>query len=337
MVCAPASPFFSVLITAYNRQDQIERCLRSCTQQTFEDFEIVVVDDASTDATADVVASLGAPRVRVVRHDRNRGTSPARATAVDEARGEWIVMVDSDDELLPDALTRLKGLIGGLPDRVHIIRFRHRMADGRVVPDIMPSGVTDYRRRLSWLEAVAVGAVNTDAGHCMHRSVLERTNYFRDRRGAVEALWELNLARSEPSLWVDDVLGVVHTDAPNRYTRVSGSRQLMARLLADAPDQLWMAEEMLAQHGSELARVAPCYRRWLVESAAREALLAGDRVKGIRHSRAAVSAGASAAKILAALVLGLAGPRVLARAKVAGRRRRTRRRGGAGTRRGRIR
>jgi glycosyltransferase involved in cell wall biosynthesis len=319
VVCAPASPFFSVLITAYNRQDQIERCVRSCTQQTFEDFEIVVVDDASTDATADVVASLGAPRVRVVRHERNRGTSPARATAVDQARGEWIVRVDSDEELLPGALARLKELIGGLPDGVHIVRFRYRLDDGRVVPDIMPSGVTDYRGRLSWLEAVAVGAVSTDAGDCMHRSVLEGTNYFRDRRGAVEALWELNLARTEPSLWVDDVLSRFHTDAPNRYDGHSGGSQLIARLLADAPDQLWMAEEMLAQHGSELARFAPSYRRWLVESAAREALLAGDRVKGIRHSRAAVAAGASVPKISALLVLGLAGPRTLARAKVAGR------------------
>jgi hypothetical protein len=334
VVRAPDSPFFSVLITAYNREDQIERCVRSCTEQTFEDFEIVVVDDASTDTTASVVASLGASRVRMVRHERNRGTSPARATAVEQARGEWIVMVDSDDELLPDALERLEGLIGGLPDGVHIIRFRHRLDDGRVVPDIIPSGVTDYRGRLSWLEAVTVEAVNADAGHCMHRSVLEKTNYFRDRRGAVEALWELNLARSESSLWVDDVLGLIHTDAPNRYSRHSGSSQLIARLLADAPDQLWMAEEMLAQHGSELARVAPRYRRWLVESAAREALLAGDRVKGIRHSRAAVTAGASVPKISATLALGFAGPRLLARAKVAGRRWRARGGGAATARRG---
>jgi glycosyltransferase involved in cell wall biosynthesis len=337
VVRAPASPFFSVLITAYNRHDEIERCVRSCTQQTFEDFEIVVVDDASTDRTADVVASLGAPRVRLVRHERNRGTSPARATAVDRARGEWLVMVDSDDELLPDALARLKGVIGGLPDDLHIIRFRHRLDDGRVVPDVMPSGVTGYRARLSWLEAVAVGSVNTDAGHCMHRSVLDKTNYFSDRRGAVEALWELNVARSEPSLWVDDVLGVVHTDAPNRYSRHSGASQLTARLLADAPDQLWMAEEMLARHGFELARFAPHYRRWLVESAAREALLAGDRVKGIRHSRAAAAAGGSAPKIFSTLVLGLAGPRVLARAKVAGRRWRARRGGRARARRSEVR
>lgn len=329
-------PFFSVLITAYNRQGQIERCVRSCTQQTFDDFEIVVVDDASTDGTPDVLAAVEEPRLRVVRHDRNCGTSPSRATAVDHARGEWIVMVDSDDELLPDALARLRVRVGMLPAGVHIIRFRHRLDDGRAVPDIMPSGLTNYRGRLSWLQAAAIGAVNTDAGHCMHRSVLDKTNYFRDRRGAVEALWELNLARSEASLWVDDVLGLVHTDAANRYNRHTGSSELTTRLLADAPDQLWMAEEMLTQHGSGLARFAPRYRRWLVESAAREALLAGERLKGIRHSWAAARAGASAPEIAATLALGLAGPRVLARAKVAGRRRRASRGSAAARRRGRV-
>lgn len=320
MVSAPTCPFFSVLVTAYNREEEIERCIRSCTHQTFDDFEVVVVDDASTDHTADMLVVLEEPRLHVVRHERNCGTSPSRATAVDHARGEWIVMLDSDDELLPHALARLSALIGELPAGVRVLRFRHRLDDGRVVPDIMPSGLTDYRGRLSWLEAVAVGAVNTDAGHCMHRAVLGKTNYFRDRRGAVEALWELNLARSEASLWVDEVLGLVHTDAGNRYSRHTGSSELTARLVADAPDQLWMAEETLLQHGSDLARFAPHYRRWLMESAAREALLAGERRKGIGHSWAAARAGGSAPKLVATLALGLAGPRVLARAKVMGRR-----------------
>ena len=94
-------PFFSVLITAFNRQHEIERCVRSCIRQTFDDFEIVVVDDASTDATAGVLAAIDEPRLRVVTHERNRGISPARATTVAHARGEWLVMVDSDWELFP--------------------------------------------------------------------------------------------------------------------------------------------------------------------------------------------------------------------------------------------
>ena len=218
----PERPFFSVLITAYNRQEQIQRCVASCVRQTFARFEIVVVDDASTDATATVLAGLDEPRLRIVRHEHNRGTSPARATAVDHAHGEWLVMLDSDDELVPDALARLRSLIETAPADVRVIRFRHRLDDGRTVPDTVPAGITDYEGRLAWLEAIAGAPVNTDAGHCMHRTVFDTGNYFRDRRGAVEALWELNLALSERSLWVPDVLGLVHTDAPNRYSRENG-------------------------------------------------------------------------------------------------------------------
>ncbi|MGH3264198.1 MAG: hypothetical protein ACRDNS_19630, partial [Trebonia sp.] len=159
--------------------------------------------------------------------------------------------------------------------------------------------------------------------------VLQAHNYFRGRRGAVEGLWELNMARQEPSLWVEDILGLVHTDAPNRYSRHEGGVALISRFLNDAPDQLWMAETTLAEHGPVLARLAPNYRRRMLEDASREALLAGHRLAGSRHGVEALRAGASPPRILATLVVGLIGPRALATAKVASRRRRARRSGDA--------
>jgi Glycosyl transferase family 2 len=313
-------PFFSVLITAYNRADVVERCVTSCTRQTFADREIVVVDDGSTDATAAVLAGLGGEGVRVVRHQRNRGIAAARASAVDHAAGSWCVMVDSDDELAPGALARLRELIDELPDGVRIIRSRLALDDGSLAPAVLPTGVLDYRGRLEWLEAITLHGGNSDAGHCMQREVLEGGNYFAGRRGAVEALWELDLARREPSLWVPDVLGLVHADAPNSLIRDVGARRLIERLLLDAPDQRWMAETMLERHGDALARYAPHYLRWVAESAALQSFLAGGRVAGLRGSLAAARAGAPPAKLAATALLGLAGPRALAWAKIGGRR-----------------
>jgi len=320
-----AGPFFSVLVTAYNRADEIERCVRSCTEQTYDDFEIVVVDDGSTDATGTVLAGLGEPRLRTVRHDQNRGISPARATAVEHARGEWLVIVDSDWTLLPHALERLRAVIDLLPPGVRLIRSRLQSDDGHLDPAIMPApngaaAITDYHGRLLWLEAIALARASSDAGHCIHRSVFEATNYFADRRGAMETLWELNLARRESSLWVSDVLGLQHTDASNSHTRSADPRQLIPRLLGEAPDGQWMAETMLAEHGTDLARFAPHYRRWLVENAAVHAFLAGDRIAGIRHTWSAVRAGSVDANVWATCVLGILGPKPLAYAKLARRR-----------------
>jgi glycosyltransferase involved in cell wall biosynthesis len=313
-------PFFSVLVTAYNRQDQIERCIRSCSEQNFDDFEIVVVDDASTDDTLAVLAAIDEPRLRVVRHERNRGISPARATTVSHARGEWLVMLDSDWELLPGSLARLRELIEQLPAGVRIIRSRLRWDSGRVSPSVLPvTPVTDYRGRLEWLEAIAVTGGSSDAAHCIHRAVFDDNNYPTDRRGAIETLWETDLARREPSLWVADILGLQHADAANSASRDRSVARLLPRLLAESADLSWMAESMLSRHGSELARFAPHYYRYMLNSAAREALLSGDRKAGIRQTLAARRAGAGGAQLWATLALGLLDRRVLAYAKLAGR------------------
>jgi Glycosyl transferase family 2 len=344
-------PFFSVLVTAYNRAEHALRCVNSCRQQTFEDFEIVLVDDGSTDATGAVLAALEEPRLRIVYHGHNRGISAARATAVDHARGEWVVMIDSDWELMPHALERLRQLISGLPPGVRIIRSRIQWDDGRVSPAIMPAGIADYRDRLRWHEALAIEETASDAGECIHRSVFDTVGYFADRRGATNgsgfagtarcgfgdavtfpgarcdhaALWELDVARQEPSLFVPDILGVEHSDAPNSHTRDT-STALLRRLLSEAPDFLWMAETILAEHADGLARDAPHYRVSLMQCAARDAFLAGRRLRGIRHSWDAARAGGASRKLSAIFIFGMLGPRALAHATMWRRRTRAGRR-----------
>ena len=88
-------------MTAYNREREVLRCVASCMDQAPEDFELVVVDDGSTDGTAMALKAVAEPRLRVIRHDRNRGISTARATAVDQATGNWLVMLDSDWSCCP--------------------------------------------------------------------------------------------------------------------------------------------------------------------------------------------------------------------------------------------
>jgi hypothetical protein len=314
-------PFFSVLITAFNRENEIERCVRSCTDQTFQNFEIVVVNDASTDATATVLAAIDEPRLRIVTHSSNRGISPARATTIEHARGEWLVQLDSDWELLPHSLSRLKELIEQRPPDVRIIRSLLRWDDGTVSPSVLPAErVTDYGGRLRWLEAVALQGGGSDAGHCIHRAVFEAGNYPSDRRGVIEVLWETNVARHERSLWVDEVLGLQHVGAANSATRDVSIARMVPRLLREAPDLRWMAETMLADHGSELAREAPHYRAWLLKSAALESFLAGDRRAGVRHTLEARRSVAIGKQEWATLMLGLLHRRALAYVKLAGRR-----------------
>ena len=97
-------PTVSVIISTYNRATVLPRAINSLLAQTYQDFEIIVVDDCSTDNTGEVLAEFGDPRIRVFRHDRNRGVSTGRNTGLQHARGELIAFLDDDDEYFPDSL-----------------------------------------------------------------------------------------------------------------------------------------------------------------------------------------------------------------------------------------
>ena len=100
---------FSVLIPAYNREAYVAQAVDSVLSQTFAGFEVIVVDDGSTDNTLKVLESYGS-RIRVLRQP-NSGPEVARNRAAEIARGEYLVMLDSDDLLLPDALMTYERII----------------------------------------------------------------------------------------------------------------------------------------------------------------------------------------------------------------------------------
>lgn len=98
-----STPLFSVVIPLYNRREAIVRAIESVQRQTFQDFEIVVVDDGSSDSPEEVITGLDDSRVRLIRQD-NAGAAAARNTGIDEARGNYIAFLDSDDTFLPHHL-----------------------------------------------------------------------------------------------------------------------------------------------------------------------------------------------------------------------------------------
>jgi glycosyltransferase involved in cell wall biosynthesis len=99
-------PLVSIVLPAYNRSVFLARAVNSIRSQTFHDFELIVVDDGSSDDTADVAADLAScdQRIQVIKHLSNRGAQAARNTGIRTSRGEWIAFQDSDDEWLPGSL-----------------------------------------------------------------------------------------------------------------------------------------------------------------------------------------------------------------------------------------
>lgn len=96
----------SVVIPTYNRSSWLTGTLRSVLWQSDVGLEVIVVDDGSTDDTADVVARIRDPRVRLIHHDAPRGVSASRNHGAAEAKGEWVAFIDDDDLWAPEKLAR---------------------------------------------------------------------------------------------------------------------------------------------------------------------------------------------------------------------------------------
>ncbi|HYQ79494.1 MAG TPA: glycosyltransferase family 2 protein [Solirubrobacterales bacterium] len=311
-----ATPLFSVVVTTYNRERIVRRCVDSCLAQSCGDLEVVVVDDASSDGTVAALEGYEDPRLRVVVHERNRGINPARHTGTVAARGEWVVVVDSDWELMPEALERLRVAIERRPDGVRVIRFRLRWDDGSVTPRFVPAEPFGYEGRIRWAEEEG----GEDAGRCIQAAVFEATPYIADRRGAMEWLYELDLAKAETTLCLDEVLGMEHSDAPNSWLRSTKASELLPRLRTEAPDMLWMAETVLERHGEALRRWGPRQYADLLRIAAMQSFLLGRRRAGVGYALRALRARPLAPIAWVTLVLGVLGPAAVGRGTLALRR-----------------
>ena len=110
---ATGGPTVSVVIPSYRHAQFVQECVRSVLEQDFQDFEIVVTDDGSGDDTAERVAELRDPRVRLKTFAENRGACVALNDAIERSRGRYVAVLNSDDRFLPGKLRRQVELLNG--------------------------------------------------------------------------------------------------------------------------------------------------------------------------------------------------------------------------------
>lgn len=121
-------PFFTVIIPAFNRERFIGKAIRSVLRQTCDDFEIIVVDDGSTDRTKKAVKAFG-DRVKYI-YQKNQGPSAARNTGILHAKGEYIAFLDSDDCFFPSKLEANKRFLEKHPECKFLYSWYYEKRDG---------------------------------------------------------------------------------------------------------------------------------------------------------------------------------------------------------------
>lgn len=118
----------SVVIPLYNKEPIIEKSLCSVLSQDYDDFEVVVVNDGSTDKSAEIIKGINDPRISLIEQE-NSGPAKARNTGLKNASGEWIIFLDADDELMPGALSHFV-TVSSMHQNVNIICCNYYIQSG---------------------------------------------------------------------------------------------------------------------------------------------------------------------------------------------------------------
>ena len=178
-----APPTVTVVIPTYNRAALLPRALRSVLAQTHQDFEVLVVDDGSTDDTASVVADTGDARVRYVRQPENAGVAAARNRGLRESRGTFIAFLDSDDEWRPEKLAMQLELFDTHSDETALVYtgVENVRTDGTSSIDRPRDRGNVYARML------AVNVIHGGGSNVMiRRSVVATAGFFHETLPAIE-------------------------------------------------------------------------------------------------------------------------------------------------------
>jgi glycosyltransferase involved in cell wall biosynthesis len=222
-------PLVSVVIPAYNRATVLRRAIDSVLRQSFGDFEIIVVDDGSTDGTAAEASRCTDPRLSVLRLDANRGAAAARNSGIRAAAGALIAFLDSDDEWLPQKLERQVAALQRAPAKVLLsttgywmLRERSREIRART-----PKNVAD------WGAALRSGCVLSPGSTAMMRREAFAIHGFFDEqlRRLEDWDWLLRYVAQHDILVVPEPLARIHM-----AERMDPAAVLAARLLRSKHD-----------------------------------------------------------------------------------------------------
>jgi glycosyltransferase involved in cell wall biosynthesis len=214
--------FFTIVIPLYNQALYVEKAIKSALGQDYKGFEILVVDDGSTDNGADVVRQIKSNHIQLIQQ-QNQGVSVARNIGIKNANGNIIAFLDADDEWLPNHLEVLARLATNFPEAAaYATGYQKKLRDGRlftpnfkfipaapwegIVPNYFKSVATGPE--LMWTSAVAIRKI-----------VFEKVGYFQAgmRNGQDADMW-LRIALEYPIVFSREITAIYCLGSSNSST-----------------------------------------------------------------------------------------------------------------------
>lgn len=228
----------SVVIAAYNASATLGRAIQSVLNQTRPADEIIVVDDGSTDGTADTARQFGS-RIRLISQP-NGGASVARNTGIQNACGDWIAFLDADDEWLPEKLDKQCRFLLCQPELSWCycsLIFNHpgrkRRDSAHPIQEFIPEGNRDGIVFEDYLAAYSQGFFVSTITVIIRREVFEKVGLFVPgmKRAQDNDLW-FRIAYQYPRIgYVGRPLAIYHLDTPASSTKINVHYEFMIQFI----------------------------------------------------------------------------------------------------------
>lgn len=221
-------PRFSVIIPLRNKARHVAASLASALSQFHAPEEVIVIDDNSTDGSADIVAGVGSPLVRLLHRDQpGPGGYAARNLGISEARGDWIAFLDADDLWHPRHLADIAAAISGVPEAGCVATRYMHVYENRKMPSSMPPQLAAAEgRAVDLAEFVRIWLAARECpiwtgGSAFRRDVLLDAGLFpagKAVRGGDKDLW-LRAVAAAPFTYVSRISAEFSRDSDNKVSK----------------------------------------------------------------------------------------------------------------------
>lgn len=223
----------SIIIPTYNRADVLPASVESVLRQTYSDFELLLVDDGSTDHTESVINSIPDSRIRYLRLSENRGVAAARNEGIRQAAYDYIAFQDSDDYWKEDKLEKQMNFLTERPDAgLLYCPYECRKADGSVILVPGPNIPPEEKQGNIYRHMLRRNTIGTP-GVLVRRQCLDKSGLFLETLTCLED-WELflRISKDHEIAFLDEPLLIVNLSRDGVSHNISGYYEARCRMIA---------------------------------------------------------------------------------------------------------
>jgi len=215
-------PLISIIVPTYNRAHTIQRSVDSILRQTYKNYEIIIVDDGSTDETKKVLSKYSDKRIRIIYHENNKGVCAAKNSGLNEIRGEWFTILDSDDEMIENAIEELISVPYEIDKTIDAVTCN---CIDSVTGEFSGKGV-DKDQYLD--ESIIIRKFSGEHWGLTKTSLL-RGDRFNERRPDIGATLWYKLNERSNRYYIHKGLRIYHTEGNDRVTKTKILEKILTK------------------------------------------------------------------------------------------------------------